>query len=313
MVALELPAGWEGGEGRPFELGEAGGTASFQFEVRPPRDAPAGPLEIRAVATGEDGSRWASALRMVDYPHVEPRAHVAPATASGVVADLRLPRARRIGYVRGAADRVPEALGAVGLPVELLDGEALARADLGRFDAIIVGPRAYEVDSALVRHGARLVEYARGGGLVLVQYQQQAFFQGGFAPFPLSAAAATSERGRPAFPSYPRVADETAPVRLLDPDHPAFVRPNRLGASDWDGWVQERGLYFPPTWDAAWTPLLETADPGEAAQRGGLLVARVGEGRWVYSGLSFFRQLPAGVPGAFRLFLNLLALNDREG
>jgi hypothetical protein len=109
------------------------------------------------------------------------------------------------------------------------------------------------------------------------------------------------------------VADETAPVHLLEPEHPALARPNRLGASDWEGWVQERGLYFAPGWDPAWTPLLETADPGEPAQRGGLLVARVGEGRWVYTGLSFFRQLPAGVPGAFRLFLNLLALNDGEG
>ncbi len=312
-VALELPAGWEGGGGRPFELGGAGATASFGFEVRPPRDAPPGSLELRAVAHGEDGTRWTSALRVVDYPHVEPRAHVAPATASGVVADLRLPSAGRVGYVRGAADRVPEALAGVGLPVELLDGEALARGDLGRYDALVVGPRAYEVDSALVRHGARLVEYARGGGLVVVQYQQQAFFQGGYAPFPLNPAPATPVRGRPAFPSYPRVADETAPVRLLDPSHPALVRPNRIGAADWDGWVQERGLYFAPAWDPAWTPLLETADPGEPAQRGGLLVARVGEGRWVYSGLSFFRQLPAGVPGAFRLFLNLLALNDREG
>jgi LmbE family N-acetylglucosaminyl deacetylase len=310
-VGLELPAGWEGGAGRPFELAGAGATGSFGFEVRPPRDAPAGTIEIRAVATGDDGTRWATALRVVEHSHVEPRAHLAPATSSGVVAELRLPAKRRIGYVRGASDRVPEALAAVGLPVELLDREALAGGDLGRFDAIVVGPRAYEVDSALVRHGARLVEYARGGGLVLVQYQQQTFFQGGFAPFSLNEQAAT-QRVRPAFPSYPRVTDEAAAVHLLDPDHPAFGRPNRLEAPDWEGWVQERGLYFAPGWDPAWTPLLEVADPGEPAQRGGLLLARVGEGRWVYTGLSFFRQLPAGVPGAVRLFLNLLALNDSE-
>jgi hypothetical protein len=311
-VALELPAGWEGGAGRPFELTASGATASFGFEVRPPREPPAGNLEIRAVATGDDGTRWATALRLVEYSHLEPRAHLAPAASNGIVADLRLPSKRRIGYVRGASDRVPEALAAVGLPVEFLDREALAGGDLGRFDAIVVGPRAYEVDSALVRHGARLVEFARGGGLVLVQYQQQAFFQGAFAPFPLNEQAATPLRVRPAFQSYPRVADETAAVHLLDPAHPAFGRPNRIEAPDWDGWVQERGLYFAPGWDPAWTPLLEMADPGEDAQRGGLLVARVGEGRWVYTGLSFFRQLPAGVPGAFRLFLNLLALNDRE-
>ncbi len=310
QVSLELPAGWEGGAPRRFELNGAGATQEFGFDVRPARGASGGLQEVRAVASGDDGARWTAGVQVVDYPHVVPRAHVVPAVASVAVADLRLPGARRIGYVRGAADRVPEALAAVGLPVEVLDRETLARGDLARFDAIVVGPRAYEVDSALVHSGERLAGFARAGGLVLVQYQQAAFFQGSFAPLPLRAAVATAERGRPAFATYPRVADELAPVRVLEPGHPAFNRPNRIEAADWDGWIQERGLYFAPGWDPAWTPLIELADPGEPAQRGGLLVARVGEGTWVYTGLSFFRQLPAGVPGAVRLFLNLLDLND---
>ena len=309
-VTLELPAGWEGGAGQPFELDGPGATGSIAFEVRVPRGAASGPQEIRAVATGEDGARWDTGVRAVDYPHVELRAHTHSAVATATVADYRLPSRRRIGYIRGAADRVPETLAAMGLPVELLDRTELARGDLGRFDAIVVGPRAYEVDSGLVERAYRLVEYARSGGLVVVQYQQGAFLQGGFAPFPL---VAPTEPGSTGFRGYPRVADESAAVRVLEPSHPALSRPNRIGPADWAGWVQERGLYFSPGWHSAWQPLLEMSDPGEAPQRGGLLVARVGEGTWVYTGLSFFRQLPAGVPGGVRLFLNLLNLNDGEG
>ena len=129
-----------------------------------------------------------------------------------------------------------------------------------------------------------------------MQYQQYPFIDGGFAPAKLEIA-------RP----HDRVTDETAKVTLLDPKSPIFTTPNPIGPADWDGWVQERGLYFAHAWDSAYTPLLEMADPGEPPQRGGLLVARVGKGRYVYTGLAFFRQLPAGVPGAYRLFANLLA------
>ena len=131
--------------------------------------------------------------------------------------------------------------------------------------------------------------------------QQHAFFEGGFAPYPLELA-----------PRHDRVADESAAVTVLAPDHPAFRAPNPIGAADWEGWVQERGLYFARSWDDRYTPLLEMHDPGEAGLRGSLLVATVGEGTWVYTGLSFFRQLPAGVPGAYRLFVNLLGLGGQR-
>ena len=137
---------------------------------------------------------------------------------------------------------------------------------------------------------------ARAGGLVIVQYQQYGFIQGNFAPDKLDIA-------RP----HDRVTDETAPVRILEPAHPIFTTPNRIGESDWQGWVQERGLYFARTWGPSYTPLLGMADPGEEEKRGGLLVANLGKGHYVYTGLAFFRQLPAGVPGAYRLFANLLA------
>ncbi|GIW53393.1 MAG: hypothetical protein KatS3mg081_2748 [Gemmatimonadales bacterium] len=223
-----------------------------------------------------------------------------PARAEIRVAPITLPAVSRVGYVRGASDRVPEALLQLGLPLEILSAAQLARSDLSVYDAIIIGARAYETDSALVRHNRRLLDYVRDGGLLLVQYQQYAFVAGNYAPYPLTI-------NRP----HDRVTDETAPVTILEPEHPAFTRPNRIGPADWEGWPQERGLYFAGTWDSAYRPLIETADPGYPPLRGGLLVASYGRGTYVYTGLAFFRALPAGVPGAYRLFLNLLALGSR--
>jgi hypothetical protein len=189
----------------------------------------------------------------------------------------------------------------VGVPIELLGPDTLARGDLSRYDAIVIGSRAYETDPALVAANGRLLDYARAGGLVIVQYQQYPFVSGGFAPYRLSIA-------RP----HDRVTDETAAATVLDPASPVFHVPNEIGPDDWRGWVQERGLYFAHDWDPAYTPLLEMHDPGEPPLQGGLLVSSLGTGTYVYTGLSFFRQLPAGVPGAYRLFANLLALKRRN-
>src|SRR5437879_4454247 len=189
---------------------------------------------------------------------------------------------------------------APGVPIELLGPDTLARGDLSRYDAIVIGSRAYETEPALVASNGRLLDYARAGGLVIVQYQQYPFVNGGFAPYRLSIA-------RP----HDRVTDETAAVTVRDSASPAFHVPNEIGPDDWRGWVQERGLYFAHDWDPAYTPLVEMHDPGEPPLQGGLLVAAVGKGTYVYTGVSFFRQLPAGVPGAYRLFANLLALGKR--
>jgi hypothetical protein len=271
-------------------------------------------VEVRAVARDAAGRRYDVGLVTVDYPHIRPRSLLRPAIAAIRVASLALPRLARVGYVRGAADRVPEALKGAGLPVTLLDARALEQGALSRYVAIIVGPRVYETDSALVAANDRLLAYVRGGGLVLVQYQQRAYFDGGFAPATLTLGGqplrldAPPPAQRPSAPAAPdRVTDETAPMRLL-PAGPIGRTPNRLGDADWAGWVQERGLYFARSWAPPFRPALETHDPGEAPLEGGLLVAHVGRGTYVYTGLSFFRQLPAGVPGAFRLFANLLAL-----
>ena len=306
-VTLEVPAGWPSVRPQSFRLAREDERETFSFEVRPPAAMQAATAAVRAVARDAAGRRYDTGLVTVDYPHIRPRSYARPSVAVVRVAQLALPPLARIGYVRGAADRVPEALRSVGLPVTVLDAATLERGDLGRYDAIVIGPRAYETDSALVEANARLLDYARRGGRVLVQYQQQRYFEGGFAPYPLTVG------GPPAAPgllpvSHDRVTEETAPVRMLAPADPAMRTPNRLSEADWQGWVQERGLYFARSWDRAYRPLLETHDPGEGPLEGGLLVAKVGQGTYVYTGLSFFRQLPAGVPGAFRLFANLLAL-----
>jgi hypothetical protein len=152
-----------------------------------------------------------------------------------------------------------------------------------------------------MQHNNRVLDYARGGGLVVVQYQQYPFVRGGYAGLPLTIAQ-----------PHDRVTDESVPVRVLDSAAAALNRPNVITDDDWQGWPQERGLYFASTWDPAYHPILEMNDPGLPPLRGGLLVGKLGEGTYVYTGLSFFRSLPAGVPGAFRLFLNLLSLNAKD-
>ena len=300
-VALEAD-GWPVPAAQPFRLERLRESQSFTFRLKRPDGAQQREVTVRAVARSWHGRVFDRAVTLVSYPHVRPTAWVKRAESTVRVAPIALPDVERVGYVRGAADRVPEALAQIGVPIELLGEEALARADLARYDAIVVGSRAYETDPALVRHNGRLLEFVAAGGLLLVQYQQYQFVRGEYAPYPLTIG----------FP-HDRVTDETAPVRLVEPTHPAFTRPNRLEAGDWDGWPQERGLYFAHTWDDAYTPLLAMADPGMPEVDGALLVARYGEGTYVYTGISFFRSLPAGTPGAYRLFLNLLALGERNG
>jgi LmbE family N-acetylglucosaminyl deacetylase len=310
QLAFTAPRGWPPVAAESLSFGREDETRSVTVALAPPLRLAPGGYELRAAAVGRDGRRHEGALEVIDYPHIHPRAVAQGSAAEIRAAEIALPALSRVGYVRGAADRVPEALLAVGVPVELLGPDSLARGDLSRYDAIVIGSRAYETDPALVANNGRLLDYARAGGLLLVQYQQYPFVDGGFAPYPLRIA-------RP----HDRVTDEAAPVTPLDPAHPVFRYPNAIGPDDWRGWVQERGLYFAHDWDTTYVALLETHDPpvgagpgggpgggGGPELKGGLLVAPLGRGTYVYTGLSFFRQLPAGVPGAYRLFANLLAL-----
>lgn len=299
-VRLEVPGGWTAPAPQAFAFARENEKALFEFAVTAPAGLRPGSLDIRAVAEDERGQRYDVGVFTVDYPHIRARSYTAPAAARVVAAPLALPRLAHVGYIRGAADRVPEALLGVGVPVTLLDAATLARGDLSAYDAIVVGPRAYETDTALVAHNDRLLAYGRNGGLVIVQYQQYQFIRGGYAPLPLTIAN-----------PHDRVTDETAPVHIVDSTSAVLQRPNAISAGDWAGWVQERGLYFANTWDPGYRPVIEAHDPGEGPERGGLLVAPLGRGTYVYTGLAFFRQLPAGVPGAYRLFANLLALSRK--
>ncbi|HEV8582723.1 MAG TPA: PIG-L family deacetylase [Thermoanaerobaculia bacterium] len=281
---------------KPFTL-DADEPADLELTLSPPKDLKPGRTEMQLAAVLEDGERFDFAVPVVDYPHIRATPRPVPARVTIQTADLRLPPLKKVGYVRGASDRVPEFLRQVGVPLELLGPDQLEAADLSRYDAIVVGSRAYEIDPALARANHRLLDYARNGGLVIVQYQQYPFIEGKFAPFPLEIA-------RP----HDRITDETAPVAVLDPASPVFNTPNKISPEDWNGWVQERGLYFAHTWDAAYKPLLSMKDPDTPDLQGGLLVAQLGKGHYVYTGLAFFRQLPAGVPGAYRLFANLLGV-----
>ncbi len=295
-IALTTPPGWTTLRPDSLSFEREDESKSLSITLAPPASVRPGEYELKAAALAGGRDRSDGALALIDYPHIRPRAVVHASTAELRAARIALPTLARVGYVRGASDRVPEALQAVGVPIELLGPDTLARGDLSRYDAIVIGSRAYETEPALVASNGRLLDYVRAGGLVIVQYQQYPFVNSGFAPYRFSIA-------RP----HDRVTDETAAVTVLDSASPVFHVPNEIGPDDWRGWVQERGLYFAHDWDPAYTPLVEMHDPGEPPLQGGLLVAAVGKGRYVYTGLSFW-QLPAGVPGAYRLFANLLTL-----
>ena len=317
-VRLELPTGWPTPAAQPFRLTRKGEEASFSFVVSPPAVMAAGSFEVRAIAVSSDGVRYDESSQIIAYPHIARRGMSRPAAGTIRVMDIAVPPLRSVGYVRGPADGVPEALAGLGVPVVELTPDSLARGDLSRYDVIVVGSRAYETVPAVLEFNARLLAYARAGGLLLVQYQQYEFFAGSFAPFPmtlggqslgpfLSGKATMPQPGvRP--DSHDRVTDEAAPVRVVNPSSAVLRTPNAIGPADWDGWVQERGLYFARDWAPEYRPVLEMHDPGDPPLQGGLLVAPVGQGTYVYTGLAFFRELPAGVPGAYRLFMNLLAL-----
>lgn len=293
-LEISVPAGWPAVEAVPFDLAADGDQRSLKVSLAPPADLVPGAYRL-GVAALVAGRRFEMAAPAVEYEHIRPTLRPQPAVVEVHAGNVVLPELRRVGYVRGAADRVPEALTNIGLPLTLLDDEELAVGDLSVYDVIVIGSRAYETDPGLPHVNGRLLDYVRGGGRLVVQYQQYAFVEGGFAPYPL-------EISRP----HDRITDETAPVTVLEAGQRLNRGPNVLGSADWDGWVQERGLYFAGTWDPAYTPLLEMVDPEGKALRGGLLEADLGKGTYVYTGLSFFRQLPAGVVGAYKLFLNLL-------
>ena len=300
-VELGVPPGWPDVGAPVFAIEDAGGGAAVRLEVAVPDGAPPGRYRLPVTAVLDSGERFAGAFPTTEYEHVRPRPRPEPTVVELEVLDLALPAGERIAWIRGASDSVSDALSRLGLAIDVLDARGAAEADLAAYDVVVIGARAYETDLGVGHVNAKLLDWARAGGTLIVEYQQYQFSDGGFAPYAFAI-------GRP----HDRITDETAPVRLLAPGHPVFNHPNRLTAADWDGWVQERGLYFAGSWGPELVPLLGIQDPDAEEALGGLLVAPLGAGTWVYTGLAFFRQIPAGVPGAYRLLANLLALGERR-
>ena len=292
VLELCYPNDWEV-EPANYKLSgfRKGEERSFQFKVKAPDKRSVSfvsPL-IRAQEQVFDKS-----LQIIDYDHIPKRYLLQPSEAKVVRLDAVSP-VKKVGYIAGAGDRVAEHLRAVGIDVISLDPENFTKEDLQQFKTVVLGIRAFNVNASLSYKNKWLWEWVANGGTLVIQYNTtRGLKTKELTPIDLQL-------------SRKRITDETATVRLLDPKASILQYPNPITEADFDGWVQERGLYFPDRWDPQWKPLLEFADPDEAPLKGSLLETNHGKGKIIYTGLSFFRQLPAGVPGAYRLFLNLLA------
>lgn len=290
---IDAPAGWKVESVAPLEY-KAAGDQLIQFVVTPPEKAALGEYGLHPYAKiGEETFRTS----LQPIPTLPTRDWSESDDAQVDVLDLTLPEGLRVGYIAAENDPLPEVIRQLGIQVDMLDEVALAFGDLSQYDAIVVGIRAYELRPDLARSNGRLLDYVKNGGSLVVQYQRD-FAWNKMLPAPFPARMA--DQGV-------RVTDAQSPVEFLKPDNPLLNAPNKITKKDFEGWVQERGLYFWSTFDAPYEGVLGLKDPGEKETNGGLVYARDGKGVYIYTGLSFFRELPAGVPGAYRLFVNLLS------
>ncbi len=296
-VSIGAPVGWTVEPAlQPFELSAAGAERVMTFQVHPDASVDAGRHTFDVVATTADGRRYDEGFVLIDYEHIARAALFTPSSATVSVVPVAVREGLRVGYIMGSGDDGPGAIRQMGATVELLDEGRVRDGAFDGFHTIVLGVRAYETRPDLQAASAQLLDFARGGGTVIVQYNRGAL--GRLAPFHLQV-------GR----DSPRVADEAAAVRVLEADAPLFTTPNRITDKDFEGWVQERGLYFASEWDDRYVALLELNDPGEEPRHGSVLVTSVGEGVFAYAALSFFRQWAGQVPGAYRLFANLISLD----
>ncbi len=294
-VRLVLPKGWKADPAvAPVKFDAKGEEAHVTFNVTPP--AGESTAELAAEVDLANGRKMTMAVTNIDYPHIPAQRVFSPATAKLVRLDVKK-RGTRIGYVMGAGDDVPEALRQIGYEVTLLTDADLTRGDFSKFDAIVTGVRAYNTRDIMKEAHAKLMKYVENGGTLVAQYNST-------SPQPLLIK---SPGPYPFTVSHDRVTVEEAPVKFLAPANPLLNAPNKITAADFDGWVQERGLYFASDWDPKYTTVLESHDPGESDKPGGELYARYGKGVFVYTSYAWFRQLPAGVPGAYKLFANLVS------
>jgi len=301
QLHLEVPAGWHVEPNElQVRLSKRGDKQDFEFKIVP-SSLKEGETQVRATLTA-GGSTYSEGYSLVTREDLESTYYYQPAIQRVSVVDVKIPNDVKIGYIMGAGDDIPTVLKQIGLDVTVIPAEKVASEDLSRYRTIVLGIRAYDTQKDVVANNKRLLDYVAGGGTLIVQYDTGVsdFNSGHLTPYPAQLSRA-------------RVSIEEAPVEILAPDDPVFHYPNQITPRDFDGWVQERGLYFMNQWDSNFKALLACHDPGEQPQKGGLLKAQYGKGVYIYNAYAFFRQLPAGVPGAIRLYVNLLAAGHGAG
>jgi LmbE family N-acetylglucosaminyl deacetylase len=300
-VKLKLPAGWSSTPpDQDFKFTREGEAGNFTFKVSAPSVATGQEYKIQAAAEYW-GREFTEGYRVIAYRDLEPRHLYAPATMAVRGVDVKVAPDLSIGYVMGVGDEVPKALEQIGVKVTTLGEKDLANVNLDDFDAIVIGIRATAVRADLKAYSKRLLDYAERGGNLVYQYQTQEFDAAPYGPYPYKLTARAEE-----------VSEEDAKVTILDPSNPVFNWPNKITGADFDGWVEERGSKWMTTWDERYKPLLECHDREQPPQRGGLLYAQYGKGTFVYAAYAFYRQLPAGVQGGYRLLANIVSLKKQS-
>jgi LmbE family N-acetylglucosaminyl deacetylase len=300
VLRLELPEGWRCEPAQsPAEFTRRGEKQEFQFHVFP-SGLQEGRATIRAVLDS-DGEKYDEGYTLVTREDLGSFYYYQPARQRVSIVDVKVPHDLKVGYIMGAGDDIPTVLQQVGINVTPIPAEKLASLDLSYYGTIVLGIRAYDTQKEVAENNKKLLDFVSAGGTLIVQYNTGVgdFNSGHFTPYPADLSRA-------------RVSVEEAPVEVLAPDDQVFHYPNAISARDFDGWIQERGLYFMNKWDEHFKPLLACHDPGEEPQKGGLLEAQYGKGTYIYTGYAFFRQLPAGVPGAVRLYVNLLSAGHEK-
>ncbi len=303
-VGLSVPQGWTISSPVTLEFSGAGDQYA-KLTVTPPTKLSAGTYPLTAFAQ-HGHEKFSTSL--APLPSMPTLLWSQPAQCRVYAFDATVPDDLRVGYISAESEPIPQALERLGIQVEMLDAAALAFSTLARFDAIVVGVRGYELRTELAGANQRLLDYVSNGGTLVVQYQRDfAWDKFQYAPYPAKISPE-----KPNSP-LPRITDETSPVKFLKQDDPLLNKPNKITPQDFNGWIQERGLYFWSQFDAKYIPLLSMNDPGEPDLNGGLVYTHYGQGTYIYTGLAFFRQLPEGVSGAYRLFINLLSVSRETG
>lgn len=280
-----------------FDLKRVGERANLTFKIKAAPNSTEAEKIISAVAKVE-GNEYRQGYQVVSYPHIEPRTISRAATVRAQELDVKVAPNLKVGFIEGAGDDFANALSRLGVNVHTIDANELATGDLSRYDTIVTGIRVYEVRPDVIANNGRLLDYVKNGGTLIVQYNKNEYARGNFAPYPVKMP----QQG------FERVTEEDAKVTILDPAHPLFNLPNKITARDFAGWSQERGAYFLIEWDSHFKPLMACHDQGEQDKQGGEVIAEYGRGLYVYTAYAWFRQLPNGVPGAYRLIANLVSL-----